>query len=111
MMGISAGADVLRMSPPERQRATFSAVRSLVSRLASIGPTVLALEDLHWVDPTSLALTEELSSVTGQHPLLLLLTRRPEPDPGVTAFESALESALGPSSMLSNWPRCPPDWS
>ena len=97
MMGISAGADVLRMSPPERQRATFSAVRSLVSAFfASIGPTVLALEDLHWVDPTSLALTEELSSVTGQHPLLLLLTRRPEPDPGVTAFESALESALGP---------------
>jgi class 3 adenylate cyclase/tetratricopeptide (TPR) repeat protein len=96
MMGIPAGADVLRMSPPERQRATFNAMRSLVSRLASIGPTVVALEDLHWVDPTSLALTEELSSVTAQRPLLVVLTRRPEPDPGVTAFEALLEARLGP---------------
>jgi predicted ATPase len=33
---------------------TFGAVRSVVSRFAAAGPTVLVLEDLHWADPTSL---------------------------------------------------------
>jgi eukaryotic-like serine/threonine-protein kinase len=95
MLGLSAGAPALRMSPPERQRATFSAMRSLLTRLAGIGPTVVALEDLHWADATSLALTEELSSITTQAPLLLVLTRRPEPDPGTTALEAALGAGIG----------------
>ena len=42
-------------------------------------------------------LTEELSSLTKEGPLLLVLTRRPEPDPGV----SALEAALGTTPELS----------
>ena len=84
-----------RLSPEQLQLATFSAVRSLVSKLASHGPTVLVLEDLHWADPTSLHLTQELGSLTRQGPLLLLLTRRPEPDAGVTALEDALGGALG----------------
>ena len=50
---------------------------------------MLVLEDLHWADPTSLRLTEELSSLTTGGPLLLVLTRRPEPDPGVSALEAA----------------------
>ena len=32
-------------------------------RLVAHGPTVLVLEDLHWADPTSLRLTQELSSL------------------------------------------------
>ena len=88
MMGLSSGADLVRMSPQELQRATFGAVHAVVSRLAAIGPTVVALEDLHWADPTSLLLTDELSSLTAEGPLLLVLTRRPYPDPGVTAVEA-----------------------
>ena len=85
-----------RLGPEQLQRATFDAVRSVVSRLAAYGPAVLVLEDLHWADATSLRLTEELSHVTKEAPLLLVLTRRPEPDPGV----SALEAALGANSGL-----------
>src|ERR1019366_3546626 len=62
----------------------------LVSTLVAAGPTVLVLEDLHWADPTSLHLPEELSSLTNEGPLLLVLTHRPEPDPGVSALEAAL---------------------
>ena len=68
--------------------------RAVISRLAGVGPTVLALEDLHWADPTSLLLTEELSSLTADGPLLLVFTHRPEPDPGVTALEEALGNVL-----------------
>ncbi len=78
------------LSPDQLQRSCFAAVGALVSRLVSHGPTVLVLEDLHWADPTSLHLTEALSSLTRLGPLLLVLTRRPEPDPGVSALEAAL---------------------
>jgi class 3 adenylate cyclase/tetratricopeptide (TPR) repeat protein len=92
VMGLGPGAGLARLSPEELQRATFKAMRAIVSRLVAHGPTVLVLEDLHWADPTSLRLTEELSSLTKQGPLLLVMTRRPEPDPGVTALEVALSA-------------------
>ena len=51
---------------------------------------MLVLEDLHWADPTSLRLTEDLAPLARDDRLLLLATRRLEPDPGVSAFESSL---------------------
>ena len=95
MMGLPAGpenARLARLSPEGLQRATFAAVRAVVARLTDRGPTVLVLEDLHWADPISLRLTEELAALAGDGPLLLLATRRPEPDPGVSGLESALEA-------------------
>jgi class 3 adenylate cyclase len=96
MMDLSAGAALARMHASDLQRATFAAVRRVVARLASAGPTVLALEDLHWADATSLRLTEELAPLALEGPLLMLLTRRPHPDPGVSALEATLASVLGP---------------
>jgi predicted ATPase/class 3 adenylate cyclase len=93
MMGVEptdAGPALSRLNPEQLQAATFDALRAVVRRLAAHGPTVLVLEDLHWADPTSLRLTEEVCSVTKEAPLLLVLTRRPEPDPGVSALEAAL---------------------
>jgi predicted ATPase/class 3 adenylate cyclase len=93
MMGLGAGEDsarLSRLSPEELQRATFASLRALVSRLSAHGPTVLVLEDLHWADPTSVRLTEEIARLAREGPLLVLLTHRPEPDPGVTALEEAL---------------------
>ena len=94
LMGVRVGsepASVARLSPEGLQRATFASVKALVAKLTDKGPTVLVLEDLHWADPTSLRLTEELASLVGAAPLLLIATRRPEPDPGVSALESNLE--------------------
>lgn len=78
------------MGPAELQQATFTAVRSVLIRLLERGPTVLALEDLHWSDQTSLRLTGELATLVATGPLLLLVTRRPEPDPGVGELEAQL---------------------
>jgi class 3 adenylate cyclase len=66
-----------RVGPEELQRQTFAAVRALVARFAAIAPTVLALEDLHWADPTSLRLTVELAELATDRPLLLIATSRP----------------------------------
>ena len=79
---------------------------------------MLALEDLHWSDPTSLRLTGEFARLAATGPLLVLATRRPEPDPGVGELEAELAAdpdrrfralQLGPSRSQPSgpWPaRC-----
>ena len=98
MMGLASAEEaraLSRTSPEALQRATFGAVREVISRLVARGPTVLVLEDLHWADPTSLRLTEQLAALARAGPLLVLATRRPEPDPGVSALEASLCSDPG----------------
>ena len=93
MMGLASAEEasaLSRASPEALQRATFGAVSEVISRLVARGPTVLVLEDLHWADPTSLRLTEQLAALALARPLLVLATRRPEPDPGVSALEASL---------------------
>jgi adenylate cyclase len=75
-----------RMSPEEVQRATFAAVRAVVTRLSAVGPTVLVLEDLHWADPTSLRLTRDLAELAAGRPLLILATARPDAGPEVASL-------------------------
>jgi predicted ATPase len=41
-------------------------------------PVVLAFEDLHWADPTSLDLLRALVERGAQAPLLIVATTRPE---------------------------------
>jgi class 3 adenylate cyclase/predicted ATPase len=57
---------------------TFRALETLVERAAGRGPLVLACEDLHWADPTSLELLEQLLPLTHRVPLLILCVFRPE---------------------------------
>ena len=78
MMGIPYPARSGRMSPEDLQRMTFTALRSVVTRFAVAGPTVLVLEDLHWADPTSLQLTLELAELAADRPLLVIATSRPD---------------------------------
>ena len=108
VMGLGSStvaASASRLGPEQLQRARFKAFVSLLSRLSSYGATLVVLEDLHWANPTSLRLTEEVASLTIGRPLLLVLTRRPEPDPGVSAFEATLGSSPGLSlRKIELWP-------
>jgi predicted ATPase len=65
--------------PPEelrkRQRAAMTA---WIRAGARSQPIVLAFEDLHWADPTSLDLLRALADRGAQAPLLILATTRPE---------------------------------
>jgi len=56
----------------------FHAVETLVESAAREQPLVVICEDLHWADPTSLELLEQLLSLTEHAPLLLLCVFRPE---------------------------------
>ena len=95
LMGLSQQeqqAGPSRIGPEELQRQIFAAVRTLVTRFTALAPTVLALEDLHWADPTSLRLTAELAELARERPLLVIATSRPEPP----VLPSAREIRLRP---------------
>ncbi len=62
----------------ELQRdTTVRAVVSTVRHLAAQVPTVVLVEDLHWIDPSSLAVLVHLAADSRSTSMLLLLTTRP----------------------------------
>lgn len=76
-------AEQLALLPPEAVRqGAFGAVRDLLARLADDGPVVVALDDLHWADTTSLQLLADLLPVTDAAAVLLVLAMRPEREHG-----------------------------
>jgi class 3 adenylate cyclase len=64
--------------PEELRRKQLAAMSAWVLASARSQPLVLAIEDLHWADPTSLDLLKGLAERGAQAPLLLLATTRPE---------------------------------
>lgn len=70
------------LEPLLRRRVIIDAVRALIGRVTSARPTVLLLEDLHWIDSQSEAAVEALMPLAVGRPLLMLLTWRTEDSPG-----------------------------
>ncbi len=61
------------------ERLVLHATSQLLRRLAVRGPLILAFEDLHWADVSSLELLGRLLRLAAEHPILFLLTLRPDP--------------------------------
>jgi class 3 adenylate cyclase/tetratricopeptide (TPR) repeat protein len=70
------------LEPVLRRRTIIDAVRDAISKAISRRPTILLLEDLHWIDGQSETAIEALMSLTDNHSLLMLLTWRTEDTPG-----------------------------
>ena len=70
------------LEPLLRRRAIIDAVRRTVDSVIATRPTILLLEDLHWIDGQSETAIEALMSLTANRPLLVLLTWRTEDTPG-----------------------------
>jgi predicted ATPase len=66
------------LQPEELRRRQLAAMTALVLAGARSQPIVLAFDDLHWADPTSIDLMRALADRGAQAPLLLLATTRPE---------------------------------
>ncbi|MBI4329012.1 MAG: AAA family ATPase, partial [Chloroflexi bacterium] len=65
------------LNPPQVRERTFTAVRAFIERVAVVQPLVLVFEDLHWIDPTSLDLVQQLMAITDRVPLMLVGVFRP----------------------------------
>ncbi len=87
-------ARMAELSPEALRYRTFEVVRTLLERLAADGPVVVALEDLHWADPTSIQLVERLLSLSEEAAVLLLVAQRPERDHPSWAVKEAAARAL-----------------
>ena len=79
------------LSPQRQKVKTLEALEALVLEVADRQPLVLLVEDLHWLDRTSLDLLDRLIDRAPEAPLLLLLTLRPH----------TLETLWGPRGHLT----------
>jgi ABC-type oligopeptide transport system substrate-binding subunit/class 3 adenylate cyclase len=75
-----AAARTAQLSPEALQWRTFEVVGRLFERLAEEAPLILVVEDVHWADPTSVLLLEQLLGLAESSPVLLVLSLRPERD-------------------------------
>ncbi len=67
---------------PERvKRLTREALLDWLFRLGGFQPLVLVMEDLHWMDASTLELVDLLVERVASAPLLVVLTHRPEFEP------------------------------
>jgi predicted ATPase/class 3 adenylate cyclase len=84
MMSLPLGADhesrLRDLEAEGLQIFTFRAVEALLEGIARRHPTIVVCEDLHWADPTSLALLERLLAMIDRVPLLLICVLRPQRD-------------------------------
>ena len=67
-----------KFAPEELRRRQLAAMTAWVLAGARTQPVVLAFEDLHWADPTSLDLLRSLAERGAWAPLLIVETARPE---------------------------------
>jgi class 3 adenylate cyclase len=81
------------LESPERVRETL--IRTLVdlmTGMASQGPVVLLLEDVHWADPTTLLVVQQVCAAIASISLLVVATTRSSPSSG--EFELAGSTVL-----------------
>lgn len=78
---LGAGYAALNLSPEQQKQRTLQAFLTVLLRIAVQQPVLFVMEDLHWVDPSTLEL---LSLIVDQGPtarILALLTFRPDFSP------------------------------
>jgi class 3 adenylate cyclase len=73
----------------------FQATQQFLLAKARQKPLVLVWEDLHWGDPSSLALLEALLPLTQQSPLLLIMIYRPAREGRIWAFHQKVSERMG----------------
>lgn len=80
LLGIKLNGDTdLPVNDPQiLQQRLFLAMGEWVETLAARQPLVMVFEDLHWSDPSSVAMIEYLFSLTVYNPILLACVTRPE---------------------------------
>jgi class 3 adenylate cyclase/tetratricopeptide (TPR) repeat protein len=71
-------ATVAALDPKIRKVRVFDVLRGLCNALAQSQPVVVAVEDLHWIDPLSEEFLAYVAGGVAGHPILLVLTHRPE---------------------------------
>ena len=62
---------------PEKRARILAVLAQLIVSQAQAAPALVIWDDVHWIDPTSLSLLDELVSKIASLPIFLLITSRP----------------------------------
>jgi tetratricopeptide (TPR) repeat protein len=81
---------------PQHRTQTFDTIRAMALSLARQRPLVLAVENVHWIDPTSEECLASLAGSIAGVPLLLVTTYRPGYRPPWLGQSYASQLALRP---------------
>jgi predicted ATPase/class 3 adenylate cyclase len=68
----------LTLTPQRRKQKLFACLSAILAEMAAQQPVLLVVEDLHWVDPSTLEFLHLLLEQVPTLPLLALFTQRPE---------------------------------
>ena len=79
---------LLNLSPQRQRQRTIETLLTWLLAAAVREPTLFVVEDLHWVDPSTLELLTMLVEREQAAPLLTLLTFRPEFEPPWASHEN-----------------------
>ena len=96
----------LELTPQQQKRRTIAALIRLIRSQAEQRPVLLIGEDVHWVDPSSWELLEQLRGELANCRLLILLSYRPEfrvawPDqPNLTSISMTRLDAVDARSIV-----------
>jgi class 3 adenylate cyclase/predicted ATPase len=85
----------LNLSPQRQKQQTYEAILALLLKMAAQQPIIVVVEDLHWVDPSTLELLNLLVVEKPMANLLALLTFRPEFTPPWTSLSNLTHITLG----------------
>jgi DNA-binding winged helix-turn-helix (wHTH) protein/class 3 adenylate cyclase/tetratricopeptide (TPR) repeat protein len=80
--------------PPMRKARTFAVLWHVIRHASQRQPLLLAVENLHWIDPTSEEWLASLVERLGDMPVLLLATYRPGHQPPWIGHSAATQMAL-----------------
>ena len=70
-------APAVALTPQRRKAKTLAALGARIRGLAAQAPTLIVFEDVHWIDPTSRELLEQLVDGADLLPALVVITQRP----------------------------------
>lgn len=85
------------MDNPARNRGKRETIARLVERASARQPRLLAVEDVHWADPPTLAYLARLAAVSADCPAIVVMTTRVEGD----SLDAAWRSETGTTPLLS----------
>ncbi len=66
------------VTPEKKRQIRLDTLLAMIQAWGSGEPSLIVVEDLHWIDPTTLELLHRLVTTTQHQPLMVLTTARPE---------------------------------
>lgn len=80
LLGVEPEREALQPDPARRREELLEILTAHLEEVTSDRPVLMVVEDLHWGDQTTLELVHRLAGRIRSHPVLIIVTHRPEFD-------------------------------